>query len=46
MFFFQKKSSKRSPVDVNCGSDNRAEIFLPEVWKKLAQNVEVEKKQF
>ena len=45
MLILQKKekSSKRSLVDVNCDSDNPAGIFPPEVRKKFAQNVEVEK---
>ena len=48
MLILQKKekSSKRSLVDVNCDSDNPAGIFPPEVRKKFAQIVEVEKKEF
>ena len=46
MLILQKKekSSKRSLVDVICDSDNPAGIFSPEVRKKIAQSVEVEKK--
>ena len=46
MFVLQKKSSKRSSVDVNCGSDNPAGLFPPDFRKKFAENVEVKKKQF
>ena len=46
MFVLQKKSSKRSSVDVNCGSDNPAGLFPPDFRKKFAENVEVKKTVF